>query len=244
MSGTDSLTDATGGTILVSGNGHVDATVARQTDRGLRIVTTDDCTVADLSALQRFWTEAQYLALTNHSHRLIEFTDGCIEVLPMPTQRHQAISRFLFLALVAAVRDRGGDVFYAPLRLRIRDGKFREPDIMLVRKVGDARCRDEFWTGADLVVEVVSPDDPYRDLVEKRIDYAEAGIPEYWIVNPIDDTVDRARPWRRRIPGARRVSARRARRFAKPARRLDFRKRHVCSGTAASMNNKYEQQVR
>lgn len=167
----------------------MDTTVARRTDRGLRIVTSDDCTVADLSALQRFWTEAQYLTLTNHSHRLIEFTDGCIEILPMPTQRHQAISRFLFLALVAAVRDQGGDVFYAPLRLRIRDGKFREPDIMLVGKTGDPRCRDDYWTGADLVVEVVSPDDPYRDLVEKRIDYAEAEIPEYWIVNPMDDTI-------------------------------------------------------
>ena len=167
----------------------MDTTVAKRTDRGLRIVTSDDCTVADLSALQRFWSEAQYLTLTNHSHRLIEFTDGCIEILPMPTQRHQAISRFLFLALVAAVRNSGGDVFYAPLRLRIRDGKFREPDIMFVRQAGDARCRDDYWIGADLVMEVVSPDDPYRDLVEKRIDYAEAGIPEYWIVNPIDDTV-------------------------------------------------------
>jgi Uma2 family endonuclease len=167
----------------------MDTTVAARHDRGLRIVTSDDCTVADLSALQRFWTEAQYLTLTNHSNRLIEFADGCIEILPMPTQRHQAISRFLFLALVAAIGDRGGDVFYAPLRLRIRDGKFREPDIMLVARAGDPRCRDDYWTGADLVVEVVSPDDPYRDLVEKRIDYAQAGIPEYWIVNPIDETV-------------------------------------------------------
>ena len=167
----------------------MDTTVAARHDRGLRIVTSDDCTVADLSALQRFWTEAQYLALTNHSNRLIEFADGCIEILPMPTQRHQAISRFLFLALVAAIGDRGGDVFYAPLRLRIRGGKFREPDIMLVATAGDPRCRDDYWTGADLVVEVVSPDDPYRDLVEKRIDYAQAGIPEYWIVNSIDDTV-------------------------------------------------------
>ena len=32
--------------------------------------------------------------------------------------------------------------------------------------------------------EVVSPDRPERDLVDKRIDYAEAGIPEYWVVDP------------------------------------------------------------
>ena len=43
--------------------------------------------------------------------------------------------------------------------------------------------------GADLVVEVVSPDDPARDLVDKRTDYAEAGIPEYWIVDPRDETI-------------------------------------------------------
>jgi len=39
------------------------------------------------------------------------------------------------------------------------------------------------------VVEIVSPDDPDRDLVEKVADYAEAGIPEYWIVNPNTATI-------------------------------------------------------
>jgi len=38
--------------------------------------------------------------------------------------------------------------------------------------------------GADLVMEVVSPDDPQRDLVTKREEFAEAGITEYWIVDP------------------------------------------------------------
>jgi Uma2 family endonuclease len=35
------------------------------------------------------------------------------------------------------------------------------------------------------VLEVVSPDDSKRDLVRKRREYARAGIPEYWIVNPV-----------------------------------------------------------
>ena len=156
---------------------------------GLRVVTADDCTLADLSALQGFWTQAQYLKLTNDGNRLIEFTDGRIEILPMPTQRHQAISRFLFRALDSFVRGIGGEVFYAPLRLRIRDGKFREPDLLLVRDAQDPRCRDDYWLGADVVMEVVSPDNPDRDLVDKRMDYAEAGIPEYWIGNPLDETV-------------------------------------------------------
>ena len=35
----------------------------------------------------------------------------------------------------------------------------------------------------------ISPDNPDRDIVDKRMDYAEAGILEYWIVNPMDETV-------------------------------------------------------
>lgn len=43
--------------------------------------------------------------------------------------------------------------------------------------------------GADLVIEIVSPDRPERDLVDKRRDYAEARIPEYWIVDPRTETL-------------------------------------------------------
>ena len=80
-------------------------------------------------------------------------------------------------------------MFYGPLRLRIREGKFREPDLLLVTNANDSRCRDDYWCGADLVVEVINPDNPDRDLIDKRRDYAEVGIPEYWIVNPESCTV-------------------------------------------------------
>jgi Uma2 family endonuclease len=43
--------------------------------------------------------------------------------------------------------------------------------------------------GADLTLEVVSEDEPARDLVDKRADYAECGVPEYWIVNPVTETI-------------------------------------------------------
>jgi Uma2 family endonuclease len=64
--------------------------------------------------------------------------------------------------------------------------KFREPDVVFMRKRHSSRIGDRFWKGADLVVEVVSDDaeDRRRDLVVKRAEYAEAGIQEYWIVDP------------------------------------------------------------
>jgi Uma2 family endonuclease len=143
----------------------------------------------DLASIQGLWSVEQYLRLTDQTNRMIEFTDGVIEVLPMPTKYHQAISKLLFLALLTLVQRRGGDVFYAPLRVQIRPGKFREPDLLVVLDKHDPRAQDEFWLGADLAVEIVSPDRPKRDLEEKPRDYAEAGISEYWIVNPLDQTV-------------------------------------------------------
>ena len=148
-----------------------------------------DETEIDLGELQGLWSETQYLKLSAQTNRLIEFTDGYVEILPMPTKYHQAISRLLFLALLVVVERIGGDLFYAPLRVQVRPGKFREPDLLLVLDKHDPRAQNEFWLGADLVVEVVSPDKPQRDTEEKPRDYAEARIPEYWIVNPIDDTI-------------------------------------------------------
>lgn len=155
----------------------------------MRMALADEITDIDLAVLQGIWSAEQYLRLTDHTNRLIEYTDGQIEVLPMPTENHQAILEWLFLALRAYLQQHGGKVRFAPLRLLIQDGKFREPDILLVRDAKDPRRQDRFWHGADMVAEIVSDDDPQRDTQVKRIDYAMAGIPEYWIVNPFDETI-------------------------------------------------------
>ena len=155
----------------------------------LQLVWGDGTEPIDLTPLQGLWTEEQYLKLTDGTNCLIEFTDGEIEVLPMPTDNHQVISRFLLFALFAFVQQLGGTVLYAPLRVQIRPGTYREPDILLMRDARDPRRQNRYWLGADLVVEIVSPDNPERDTVTKRADYAAAGIPEYWIVNPEAETV-------------------------------------------------------
>jgi Uma2 family endonuclease len=143
----------------------------------------------DILPPQGAWSEDEYLVLTDHRNRLIEFTDGFLEALPMPTDKHQSVLQFLFLGFLGYVGARGGKVHFAPLRLRIRPGKFREPDLVLLTSADDARRQNRFWLGADLALEVVSEEKPERDLIDKRGDYAEGRVPEYWIVNPQTDTI-------------------------------------------------------
>ena len=146
-----------------------------------------DALLCDLLPRQGSWSDEGYLWLTDHGRRRVEFTDGCIEGLPAPTDAHQSVLLFLHALLRAWLRPRGGVVMVSGMRMRVREGKFRAPDILLLRDRSDPRRRNRCWQGADLVVEVVSPDDPNRDLVEKRADYAEAGIAEYWIADPRDE---------------------------------------------------------
>ena len=138
---------------------------------------------------QGCWQDDDYLWLTDRCRRLVEFTDGYLEVLPMPTRGHQRILAFLYSAFQTFLGAAGGEVLFAPLRLRIRDGKYREPDLLAMRDAQDARSGERFWTGADVVVEVVSADNPERDFVDKRRDYAEAAISEYWIVDSRTETI-------------------------------------------------------
>ena len=155
----------------------------------LRLMRAADSLDLDLAPLQGFWSVTQYLRLTNQTNHLIEFTDGVLEVLPMPTRDHQVILAYLYELLLHLLRPLGGKVLFAPLRLQVRPGKFREPDLLLLCDAHDPRNQNEYWLGADLVIEIVSPDRPTRDTEEKPLDYAEAGIPEYWIVNPLNATI-------------------------------------------------------
>jgi Uma2 family endonuclease len=141
--------------------------------------------IAELFPNQGDLSDEDYLVLTRHTNRLAEFTDGRIEVLKMPTLEHQDIVFFLVALLKSlAAANKLGRAAIAPLRVKLRDGKFREPDVVFMLQRNSGRVGNEVWDGADLVMEVVSQDDPKRDWEIKRGDYADAGIPEYWIVDP------------------------------------------------------------
>jgi Uma2 family endonuclease len=132
------------------------------------------------------WTESDFLALD--TSRLVELSEGCLEVLPMSTAFHQ----FIVLFLLDAFRDYAklhppARVLPAPVPVRLWPGKMREPDIVYFHPDRLPNVHGQ-PNGADLAVEVVSegPENRDRDLVTKRSDYARAGIAEYWIVDPLE----------------------------------------------------------
>lgn len=141
--------------------------------------------IAQLFPEQGRWTEGDYLTLTHTANRLVEYTAGRIEILPISKTSHQFMVAFLYQALLAFTAPSGlGSVVFAPLRVRLPQGSYREPDIVFMRAEHRNRMGEDFWEGADLVAEVVSQDNRDHDLVTKREEYASAGIPEYWIVDP------------------------------------------------------------
>lgn len=141
--------------------------------------------IAELFPDQGDWTVEDYLELPGN--RLIEFSDGVLEFLPMPTTMHQWIVLFLWESLkdFAGGWDGLGLALTAPLRVRLREGKFREPDLAFMLTPHKQRAHEAFWEGADLVIEVPSKGAEARrhDLITKRREYARARIPEYWIVD-------------------------------------------------------------
>jgi len=146
--------------------------------------------LARLFPTQGSWSEEAYLALD--TGRLIEYSEGFLEFPPMPTMAHQDMLIFLFELLKAYVlKHQLGKVYVAPVPVRLRAGRYREPDVFFVSTQRVHEAEGKYPSGADLVMEIVSgsPSDRARDLVEKRHDYAQAGIPEYWIVDPDEGAI-------------------------------------------------------
>lgn len=146
--------------------------------------------VAELFPRRGEWTEADYLPLAERN-RLVELSEGELVVPPMPTTRHQNIVGNVYVALRAYVQGNNlGRVGLAPLPVRLWQGKMREPDVMVMLRAHLNRVHEQYWEPPDLVVEVVSSGTRKVDRTEKLHEYAQAAIPEYWIVEPETQTVE------------------------------------------------------
>ena len=135
------------------------------------------------------WTEADYYPLSERG-RLVELSDRNVEAIEAPTDFHQVILLRLSIVLQLFVASRKlGKVRFAPLPVRLWQGKIREPDLMFMSTAHADRI-GKYWGVPDLAVEILSEGTAYKDREIKRIEYAQAGVGEYWIIDPEARTVE------------------------------------------------------
>jgi Uma2 family endonuclease len=141
-------------------------------------------------------TIGEYAALGETEHGYTELVEGRLLMSPSPAFKHSRAMGRLYLALVEqapaefeAVQELDVDLALVPAD---EPGSSRRPDIMVVRQeFGDRIAAEGGLVPASevlLVVEIVSPSSKRTDHVHKRHDYADAGIPNYWIVD-IDEPI-------------------------------------------------------
>ncbi len=116
---------------------------------------------------------------------LAEWVDGEVVMTSPASKRHQMIASFLERVIGLYVeRLNLGVVLDAPFQMKLaRSG--REPDLIFVATAHLDRLRATYLDGpADLVVEIISPESVGRDRGEKFYEYAQGGVPEYWLIDP------------------------------------------------------------
>ncbi len=128
------------------------------------------------------WTAADLETLPDDGLRY-EIIDGTLVVSPAPAKRHQRVAARLHGILSGSCLAEL-DVYFAPLDWKVDEHTVVEPDLLVV----PARDIDEPVQTPLLVVEILSPSSRTLDRVTKFHVYAEAGVPQYWIVDPGSDT--------------------------------------------------------
>ncbi|GHU15571.1 hypothetical protein FACS1894163_02780 [Spirochaetia bacterium] len=124
-----------------------------------------------------------------------EIIDGEVYMMAPPTRGHQDISRELFGPLYNFLKGKPCKLYPAPFGVRLfpkddlSDDTVVEPDIVVVcdhSKLDDRGCNG----APDLVIEILSPSNTQRDRIVKFRKYLAAGVREYWVVDPVQKTVE------------------------------------------------------
>lgn len=124
---------------------------------------------------------------------LAEWVDGKVVMKSPNTGPHQKIAALVHLLLWRFLRQtQRGDVWIAPMLMRLPSRPSgREPDVLVLLSEHMDRYQVNFIDGpADLVVEIVSEESQGRDRGEKFAEYEAAGIPEYWLIDPLRENAD------------------------------------------------------
>jgi Uma2 family endonuclease len=134
--------------------------------------------------------------LTWDFEEIVELIKGRVFVKPpFPGTRHQEILLKFFLQINKSLPKGTGELYYAPFDVRFgganEDGKIVtvvQPDICLILdpiKLDERGC----FGSPDLIIEILSKGNNTTELQEKYELYQEFGVKEYWIIHPVENTL-------------------------------------------------------
>ncbi len=139
------------------------------------------------------WTYQDYLRLPEDGNRF-EVIRGVLYVSAAPTYKHQSVVGELMLTLGHFVRKRGlGKPLTAPFDVKLPFGIASpvQPDLIVLRTGNLPNWEVKNFEGVpDLVAEVLSPRTRRRDRTVKLRAYQDAAVPELWLVDPDERTVE------------------------------------------------------
>ncbi len=124
--------------------------------------------------------------------RRYELYDGEVIMVPMPFPRHQRAALHIGEILIEYERATGGLVFDVPIDIVFSEHNVIQPDLVFFRKERRHLIDMMQATRAapDLAVEVASRSTEARDRGRKMQLLARFGVPEYWIVDPVKNTLE------------------------------------------------------
>lgn len=135
------------------------------------------------------WSVDDYYQLPD-DHNQYEIVGGILEVKPSPTTTHQRISHRLERKLTDSCEN-DYIIIHSPIDVILSDIETRQPDILMIHRSREHIIAEHAIVGPpDLVIEILSPNSANRDRIMKEESYAAFGVPEYWIVDYKNETIE------------------------------------------------------
>ena len=136
------------------------------------------------------YTYEDYLKLPEGApYQLI---NGELVMSPSPTTYHQIIANNISTLLTQYVRkNKFGTILFSPIDVYFEKHETYQPDIIFVSKERKEIIGEKKIEGApDLVIEILSESNAYYDLKHKKNIYEKYGVKEYWIIDPMDKSIE------------------------------------------------------
>lgn len=142
-------------------------------------------------AKTRIQADAYYQLPDYQDNTLIQLIDGEVVIGMAPNVKHQKIVREIMFLFMTIAKQQQGEAFDSPIEVYLDEYNIYEPDVVYLIPNSNCAITEKHLRGApDLVVEVLSPSTAKHDRSTKFQAYQQHGVDEYWIVDPVHETIE------------------------------------------------------